>query len=88
MWAAEREISTNGLRGRTSEGDEALFISLAEHADDPPRRRRYLLESDSLGHAKAGAVQELDERPTQRARAGAGSGVYEALGLGGRESTG
>ena len=28
MWAAEREISTNGLRSRTPEGDEALFISL------------------------------------------------------------
>ncbi len=90
MWAAEREISTNGLRSRTPEGDEALFISLPEDADDPLLEGdATLLESDRLGHAQAGAVQELDESPiAQRARAGAGSGVYEALGLRGRESTG
>ena len=88
MRAAEREVSTNGFRGRTPEGDEALFVALAEHADDSLfDGDATLLESDRLGHAQAGAVQELDERPvSERAGTGAGSRVDEALGLRGRES--
>jgi hypothetical protein len=90
MRAAEREVSTNGLRSRASQRYQALFVSLAQHADDSlVDGDATLLESDRLGHAQAGAVQKLDERPiAQCARAGAGSSVYEALGLRGRESAG
>ena len=71
MRAAEGEIAAHGLGGGTAERDEALLAALSEHADDAlVDGDAALLEPDGLGHAKPGAVQELDERTVaKRSRA-------------------
>ena len=60
---AEREVSPHRLRGRPSERDQALLVSLAEDADHSlVEGDAALLEPDRLGDAQAGSVEELDER--------------------------
>jgi len=87
--AAEGEVAANGFCRRAPERDEALLISLAEHADDSILDGdATLLESDRLGHAQAGSVEKLHERTiAERSRARADGRVDEALGLGRRERT-
>ena len=70
MRPAEREVAAHGLGGRPPERDEALLAALSEHAHDALLDRdAVLLEPDGLGHAEAGAVEELHERAiAQRAR--------------------
>jgi hypothetical protein len=88
--AAEREVPPHRLSRRATERYQALLVPLAEHTDDPLLESdATLLESDRLGHAQAGAVQELDECPVaQRSWARAGSRIDEALGLGRRQRAG
>lgn len=90
MRPAEGEIPAHGLCRRAPERYQALLVSLAEHTDDSLfEGDATLLESDRLGHAEAGAVEELDERSVaQRSWPRAGGRVDEALGLGRRERAG
>jgi hypothetical protein len=84
--ATQREVAADGLGRRSSERDDPLLPALAEHADDPlVEVDAALLEPDGLGHAQAGAVQELDERAIPaRARSRPVGGVDQPLRLGGR----
>jgi len=87
MRAAKSQVPAHRLSRRPPERYEALLVALPEHADDPFfESDATLLESDRLGHAQAGAVEELHERAiAERSRARADGCVDEALGLGRRQ---
>src|SRR5215211_4260337 len=58
-----REVAPDRLDGLASDRNDPFLVSLAEAADEAlVERDRRPLERDGLGHAKAGAVEELHER--------------------------
>jgi len=90
MRPTEGEVPAHGLCCRPPERYQALLVSLAQHPYDPLLESdATLLESDRLGHAQAGAVEELHERAiAERSWGRAGRRVDKALGLGRRKRAG
>ena len=85
--AAEREVPADGLGSGAPERYEALFATLAEHADDALLDcDAALLQACGLGDAKPRAVEELHERAiAECARHRAYRCVDQPFGLGRRE---
>src|SRR5690242_4236062 len=85
--AAARQIAAQRLDGGSSDRDDPLLVSLAEHTDDAGvELDAGALEPDRLAGSQAGAVEQLDEGSVpERAGGRAGSRLDQALGLTRRE---
>src|SRR4051794_10326005 len=84
---AAGEVAAERLDGLAADRDDPFLRPLAEGADDAAVEIDCsALEADGLRDAQARPVQQLDERAVAEiARRGAGRGLDEPLGLGGRE---
>ena len=85
--AAARQVAAQRLDSLAAERDDPLLVALAGHPDEPVVEiDAALLEPDRLRHAKAGAVEELDQRPVaQRPRRDAARRVDQPFGLARRQ---
>ena len=85
--AAARQVAAQCLRRMTADRHDALLPALADHAHEAVVEvDAGALEADRLGDAKAGAVQQFDERlVAERARLRPCGGLDQAYGLAGRE---